>query len=88
VNGDGDVVIPDLQGRVTIFDKDMKLVTHLGDNADPTLRGNYNVPVEKWKDGQFTAPHGGTWDHDGNLYVMDWNVVGRVSKLQRIRDRK
>jgi DNA-binding beta-propeller fold protein YncE len=88
VDGNGDVVIPDLQGRVTIFDKDMKLVTHLGDNADPTLRGNYNVPVEKWKDGQFTAPHGGTWDHDGNLYVMDWNVVGRVTKLQRVKPAK
>jgi DNA-binding beta-propeller fold protein YncE len=88
VDGDGDVVIPDLQGRVTIFDKDMKLVTHLGDNEDPSLRGNYGVPVEQWKDGQFTAPHGGTWDHDGNLYVMDWNVVGRVTKLQRIKSGK
>ena len=63
-------------------------MTHLGDNEDPGLRGNYGVPVEKWKDGQFTAPHGGTWDHDGNLYVMDWNVVGRVSKLQRIKSAK
>lgn len=87
-NGDGDVVIPDLKGRVTIFDKQMQLVTHLGDNSNPDLRGDYNVPKEKWKDGEFTAPHGAAWDHDGNLYVMDWNVLGRVTKLKRIRDAK
>jgi DNA-binding beta-propeller fold protein YncE len=88
VNGDGDVFVPDLAGRATIFDKDMKLVTHLGDNSDPKLRAEFNVPKDKWKDGEFTAPHGGTWDHDGNLYVMDWNVLGRVTKLKRIRDAK
>jgi hypothetical protein len=56
--------------------------------AEPKMRGVYAVPVDKWKDGQFTAPHGGTWDHDGNLYVMDWNVVGRVTKLKRIKSTK
>ena len=82
--GDGDVFVPDLAGRASIFDKEMKLVTHLGDNSDPKLRAEFNVPKDKWKDGEFTAPHGGTWDHDGNLYVMDWNSLGRVTKLQRL----
>ncbi len=31
----GDLLIPDLKGRVTIFDKDNKLITHLGDNPNP-----------------------------------------------------
>jgi hypothetical protein len=87
VNGDGDVVVPDLQGRVTIFDKEMKLVCHLGDNSDPGLRGVFDVRRDKWKDGEFISPHGATWDKDGNLYVEDWNVLGRVTKLKRVKSR-
>ncbi len=85
VNGDGDVVVPDLKGRVTILDKEMKLVTQLGDNPDEGQRANFNVERAQWKDGAFTAPHGAAWDKDGNLYVQDWNKLGRVTKLRRMR---
>ena len=88
VNGDGDVVVPDLAGRVTIFDKEMNLVTQLGDNPDEAKRAEFKVPPEQQQDGLFTAPHGATWDHDGNLYVQDWNVVGRINKLRRLKDAK
>ena len=84
-HGGGDVVVPDLQGRVTIFDKEMKLVCHLGDNADPGLRGQFEVLNDRWKDGQFISPHGAAWDHEGNLYVQDWNKLGRVTKLRRVK---
>jgi hypothetical protein len=84
-HGGGDVVVPDLQGRVTIFDRDMKLVCHLGDNEDPGLRAQFDVKSDRWKDGQFMSPHGAAWDHDGNLYVQDWNVLGRVTKLERVK---
>ncbi|MSR47661.1 MAG: 6-bladed beta-propeller [Planctomycetes bacterium] len=84
-HGDGDVAVPDLQGRVTIFDRDMKLVCHLGDNEDPGLRSNFDVRHDRLKDGQFTSPHGCTWDKDGNLYVQDWNVLGRITKLKRVK---
>ena len=30
-----------------------------------------------------TAPY---WDKDGNLYVQDWNVAGRIMKLVRVKD--
>ncbi len=80
-----DMMIIDLKGRVTIFDKQNKVITQLGDNADPALRGNYNVSPDKWKDGQFTSPHGGAWDSKGNLYVEDWNSFGRISKLKRVK---
>jgi len=83
-NGHGDVVVPDLQGRVTIFDKDMNLVCQLGDNSDPALRAQFDVKTDRWKVGEFISPHGAAWDHDGNLYVEDWNVLGRVTKLRRM----
>ncbi len=84
-NGGGDVAVPDLQGRVTIFDREMKLVCHLGDNQEEGLRGNFDVRHDRLKEGQFTSPHGCAWDHDGNLYVQDWNVLGRVTKLLRVK---
>lgn len=85
VHGDGDVAVPDLQGRVTIFDRDMNLVCHLGDNEEPGLRGNFDVRRDRLKEGQFTSPHGCAWDSKGNLYVQDWNVLGRVTKLERVK---
>ena len=37
-----------------------------------------------WKDGEFLAPHSAAWDSDGNLYVMDWNRHGRITRLRRL----
>lgn len=78
------LVVPDLEGRVTILDGHDELVTQLGDNPDPALRAVNGVPKEKWRDGEFLAPHSACWDADGNLYVMDWNASGRVNKLMRV----
>ena len=36
------------------------------------------------KPGVFTAPHGLCFDAEGNLYVMDWNKTGRLTKLVRV----
>jgi hypothetical protein len=80
-----DLVVGDLAGRVTIFDKDNKLITHLGDNVDPKKRATNKVPPEEWVDGQFIAPHGICWDQKGNLYVHEWMAVGRVIKLKRVK---
>src|SRR5262249_47981036 len=79
-----DLVIADLAGRVTIFDRENKLVTHLGDQPDPAKRAQNKVPREQWVDGQFISPHCARWDSDGNLYVMDWNFLGRITKLERV----
>jgi len=79
-----DLVVPDLDGRVTILDKDNKLVTHLGENPNVSLRANNGVDKNQWQDGVFLAPHSARWDSDGNLYVMDWNFRGRMTKLRRV----
>ncbi|MBI5432925.1 MAG: hypothetical protein HZA52_08865 [Planctomycetes bacterium] len=80
-----DLAVPDLAGRVTIFDKDDKLVCQLGDNPDESLRAQNGVERGKWKTGEFLSPHGAAWDAQGNLYVLDWNFLGRVTKLARVR---
>ena len=56
----------------------------LGHNPDPKTRVNFNVPQDKWIEGVFNGTHGSYWDADGNLYVQDWNVAGRIMKLVRV----
>lgn len=82
----GDYVsVPDLHGRVVILDKSNTIMAVLGHNPDPAQGRNYNVPQEKWIEGVFSGTHGSYWDRDGNLYVQDWNVSGRIMKLVRVK---
>jgi hypothetical protein len=82
----GDYVsVPDLIGRLVILDRDNTIVSVLGYNADPAKRRNYNVPQDQWIEGVFIAVHGSSWDKDGNLYVQDYNVSGRIMKLVRVK---
>ncbi len=77
------VAVAELEGRVTILDGDNEVVTHLGDNPERGQWANNGVPVEAWTPGVFTAPHAVCFDDAGNLYVMDWNRSGRMSRLVR-----
>lgn len=82
----GDYVsVPDLHGRVVILDKKNTIMAVLGHNPDPAKGGNYNIPQEQWIEGVFSGTHGSYWDRDGNLYVQDWNVSGRIMKLVRLK---
>ncbi|HET6204633.1 MAG TPA: NHL repeat-containing protein [Planctomycetota bacterium] len=78
------VAVAELEGRVTILDRDGAVVTHLGDNPERSEWANFEVPRERWKEGIFTAPHAVCFDRDGNLFVQDWNRSGRLSKLARV----
>lgn len=81
----GDYVsVPDLKGRVVILDKTNTIMAVLGFNPDAKLGRSFGVPQEKWVEGVFSGTHGSYWDADGNLYVQDWNVSGRIIKLIRV----
>ena len=82
----GDFVsIPDLHGRLFILNKNNVIMSVLGFNPDPKKGGNYNVPQDQWIEGIFSGTHGSSWDKDGNLYIQDWNVSGRIMKLVRVK---
>lgn len=66
-------------------DHDVRNRPGLGHNPDPATRGSSNVPQERWIEGVFSGTHGSAWDGEGNLYVQDWNVAGRIMKLVRVR---
>lgn len=82
----GDYVsVPDLLGRLVILDKDNKIISTVGENPDPEKGRSYGIPQKQWVEGAFSGTHGSYWDKDGNLYVQDWNVSGRIMKLVRVK---
>ena len=80
-----DVAIGDLKGRVTILDGNNKLAAQLGDSGNEKKQATNEVKPDQWVDGQLIAPHGVSFDGEGNLYVSEWASVGRVVKLKRVR---
>ncbi len=84
VSGDY-VSVPDLTGKLFIIDKSNKIAAVLGENPDPAKGRSFNIPQEQWVEGAFSGTHGSYWDKDGNLYVQDWNVSGRIMKLVRVK---
>lgn len=83
----GDYVsVPDLKGRVVILDKSNTIMAVLGHNPNPGKGGSFKVPQSEWIEGVFSGTHGSYWDNDGNLYVQDWNVSGRIMKLVRVKN--
>jgi hypothetical protein len=82
----GDYVsVPDLHGRVVILDKSNTIMAVLGHNPDPAKGRNFNIPQDQWQEGIFSGTHGSFWDQEGNLYVQDWTVSGRIFKLVRVK---
>ena len=76
--------VAELEGRVTILDGSGKPAAFLGDNPDRKQWANFKVPAGQMQEGIFTAPHGLSYDREGNHYVQDWNATGRVTKLRRV----
>jgi len=77
------VAVAELEGRVVILDKDFKIVSKLGDNPNKKQWAKFPIAPKDWNEGIFTSPHGCSFDKDGNIYVMDWNKWGRVTKLKK-----
>lgn len=78
------LLIPDLDCRVTLFDKQNKLITHLGQGDVAHYRDIRTKSRDAFTPGQFVAPHSAYFDHAGNIFVVEWVEVGRVTKLRKI----
>ena len=87
------MVIAELRARLTITDLSDNLVTYLGQNEQvcevegwPNNTGDQGqiVPTSLLETGKFNSPHGLAVDADGNLYVAEWLIGGRVTKLNQV----
>ncbi|MFW6058865.1 MAG: hypothetical protein ACODAQ_01710 [Phycisphaeraceae bacterium] len=86
--GLGLTLIPELFSRVDLLDGEDNLVSILADNGYACTVGgwpNHNVTgkPELIEPGKFNSPHGATFDADGNIYVVEWIIGGRITKLAR-----
>jgi len=79
-----EVYIPDLDSRITIFDKNDRLICHLGEDQQAYKQTGWpNLPKSYYRDNKFSSPHGVCVDSQGSVYVAEWIVDGRVTKLSR-----
>ena len=80
----GDMVVPDLGARVTLMDSHNKVIEQLGEDPSNTWGELRKEPRDKFIPGKFVCPHGACFDHKGNIFVVEWVEVGRVTKLRHI----
>jgi hypothetical protein len=80
LHGDS-AIVSELEGRVTILDRDNVPIAFLGDNPDKSQWANYDLDPKTISAAAFSAAHGCFVDRDANIYVSDWNRTGRVNKL-------
>lgn len=81
------VVVPDLSNRATLIGVDNKVITHLADSQYPDdIRGKIRVSEDRsaFEPGKFICPHGAIFDHEGNIFVVEFVVIGRVTKLRKV----
>jgi hypothetical protein len=76
-------VFPELQGRVTVLNKDGSIAAQVGDNPNEKQRANYGLKPDQWKVGICNSPHGAAMDKEGNLIVSEWSQFGHLHKFDQ-----
>lgn len=85
----GLILVPELKSGFKLLDADLNVVANIGEDpriieddkrpaAWPNLAGTGHV-----KPGLFNSPHGGCFAPNGDVYIAEWIVGGRVTKLVR-----
>jgi hypothetical protein len=78
-----ELAVAELEGRVSILDKDGKTIATIGQNDNANEVHVNTTPPSVWKEGLFYEPHGLTFDKDGNLLVTEFNQYGRLTRVTR-----
>ncbi|QDU34083.1 NHL repeat protein [Poriferisphaera corsica] len=83
---DGCTYIPELFTGIKILDPDDQLIASIGDHDGITTAPGWpNMGGTDWvKPGLFNSPHDLTVDAAGNVYVAEWIIGGRVTKLEKV----
>ncbi len=76
-------VVSELEGRVTVLDRDNVPVAFLGDNPNRSQWANYDLDPKTIAAATFSAAHGCFIDREANIYISDWNHTGRVNRFKK-----
>ena len=92
VTHQGTLVIAELRARLALTDLEDQLICYLGANDavcqvdgwpnNKDINGSV-APTSLLEAGKFNSPHGLAVDSEGNLYVAEWLIGGRLTKLVR-----
>lgn len=86
------LVVAELHARLSILDAHDRLVAYLGDGESDSDRAGWPnalasdgrvVRPDELRVGRFNSPHGIAIDPRGDLYVAEWLIGGRLTRLRR-----
>jgi hypothetical protein len=80
----GTVVVPDLGARVTLLNRKNEVVVHLGDDSQSNWQETRLLARQRFAPGKFICPHSACFDHEGNIFVVEFVEIGRVTKLRHV----
>jgi len=83
------MLVPDLHARITLLGADNQVVAQLGEDLawrTKVLSNNFALRTQRsqWQPGRFVHPHDACFDPKGNIFVAEWVLTGRVTKLARV----
>ena len=82
IHGD-QAIIGEIKGRVSVLDKEGKIVAQFGANDKADEVGTNKTEPAKWRTGVVTAPHGVATDERGDVFVSEYSLFGRVHRFNR-----
>lgn len=84
------LVVAELQARLTILDGEDRVLERIGDDAAATAREGWPNALDadgrtirpELRPGRFNSPHGLAVDAEGDVYVAEWVLGGRIVRLR------
>ncbi|MDF1659083.1 MAG: hypothetical protein P1U58_15810 [Verrucomicrobiales bacterium] len=77
------LAVGEILGRVTLIDKEGNIVKQLGANENEDEVGTNKTEPAKWRTGVVNAPHGVAFNTEGDLFVTEYSLFGRIVKYDR-----
>jgi len=83
---EGDLAaIGEIGGRIALLDKAGNVVKKIGYNEVVSERKNNKTPPKLWRAGVVTAPHGVDFNAEGDLFVAEYSIYGRVHRFNQAK---
>lgn len=89
------LVIGELKARVVLCDREDRILSSFGEGGHHVTKPGWPnrlieggaepvSPLDDIPEGEFNSPHGVCCDPKGNIYVSEWLIGDRFTKLERI----
>jgi len=78
------LIVPELVARLSVLDANDQQVACFGANDEINQQPGWPNNRALVEEGKFNSPHGAAADAQGNLYIAEWIIGGRVTKLEKV----